>query len=164
MIPFAILAVGLTTAVLIDVRSRRIPNWLTALMAGAGLVMALGGVSGLTVTQAALGLVGGLVLMLPGHALGATGAGDVKLLAAVGTIVGPRVVFSAFLATAVVGGLFAVIVAVRRGRLHATLEGTRQLVASPSAAKETIEAPGRKNRFAYGPAIAVGTLVAVLMR
>ena len=45
MIPFTILAAGLTAAVLIDVRSRRIPNWLTALMAGAGLVMAVGGSS-----------------------------------------------------------------------------------------------------------------------
>ena len=164
MVALGVLAVGLTAAVLIDVQSRRIPNWLTALMAGAGFVMAVGGMSGLTLAQAALGLAAGLLLMLPGHALGATGAGDVKLMAAVGAILGPRVVFSAFLATAVAGGIFAVIVALRRGRLHATLQGTRQLVASPMAAKETIEAPGRSNRFAYGPAIAVGTLVAVLMR
>jgi prepilin peptidase CpaA len=120
--------------------------------------------SGLTLGQAALGLAAGLLLMLPGHALGATGAGDVKLMAAVGAILGPRTVFSAFVATAVAGGAFAVIVALQRGTLQATLQGTRQLVASPAAAKETIEAPGRFNRFAYGPAIAVGTLVAVLMR
>ncbi len=164
MIPLFVLAAGLVAAVFIDIRSRRIPNWLTALMAVAGLVMAVGGMSGLTVTQAVLGLAAGLLLMLPGHALGATGAGDVKLMAAIGAIVGPRMVFSAFLATAVAGGVFAVVVAFRRGRLQATLDGTRQLVASPSAAKETIEAPGRSNRFAYGPAIAVGTLVAVLMR
>ena len=59
-------------------------------MAGAGFVMAVGGMSGLTLTQAVLGLAAGLLLMLPGHALGATGAGDVKLMAAVGAIVGPR--------------------------------------------------------------------------
>jgi prepilin peptidase CpaA len=164
MMALSVLAAGLTAAVFIDVRSRRIPNWLTALMAGAGLVMAVGGMSGLTLGQAALGLAAGLLLMLPGHALGATGAGDVKLMAAVGAILGPRTVFSAFVATAVAGGAFAVIVALQRGTLQATLQGTRQLVASPAAAKETIEAPGRFNRFAYGPAIAVGTLVAVLMR
>jgi prepilin peptidase CpaA len=164
MIPLAILAAGLTAAVLIDVRSRRIPNWLTAVIACAGLLMAAGGISGLTLGQAALGLAVGLLLMLPGHALGATGAGDVKLMAAVGTILGPATVLTAFLATAVAGGVFAVIVALRRGRLHATLDGTRQLIASPTQGKHTIESAGRLNRFAYGPAIAVGTLVAVLMR
>ena len=118
----------------------------------------------LTVNDAVRGLEERLVLILCGHRWSANGENDVKLMAAIGAIVGPRMVFSAFLATAVAGGVFAVVVAFRRGRLQATLDGTRQLVASPSAAKETIEAPGRSNRFAYGPAIAVGTLVAVLMR
>ena len=164
MVSLAVLAAGLTAAVLIDIRSRRIPNWLTALIASAGFVMAVGGVSGLTLGQAALGCAAGLLLMLPGHALGATGAGDVKLMAAVGAILGPSMIVTAFLATALAGGAFAVIVAVRRGRLQATLAGTRQLIASPTQGKEAIESAGRSNRFAYGPAIAVGTLVAVLMR
>ena len=46
MIPLFVLAAGLVAAVFIDLRSRRIPNWLTALMAVAGLVMAVGGMSG----------------------------------------------------------------------------------------------------------------------
>jgi prepilin peptidase CpaA len=164
MAPLGVLAAGLAAAVLIDLRSRRIPNWLTASMAGAGLVMAVAGVSGLTLAQAALGLGAGLLLMLPGHALGATGAGDVKLMAAIGAIVGPSMVFSAFLATAVAGGVFAVVVALRRGRLHATLDGTRRLIASPTEGKQAVESAGKLNRFAYGPAIAVGTVIAVLMR
>jgi prepilin peptidase CpaA len=159
-----VLAAGLAAAVFIDMRSRRIPNWLTASMAVAGLIMAAAGISGLTLGQAALGLSLGLLLMLPGHALGATGAGDVKLMAAIGAILGPSMVFSAFLGTAVAGGIFAVIVAMRRGKLHATLDGTRQLIASPAQGKQTIESAGRLNRFAYGPAIAVGTLIAILMR
>ena len=164
MASLGVLAAGLVAAVLIDVRSRRIPNWLTASLAGAGFLMAVVGFSGLTLGQAALGFGLGLLLMLPGHALGATGAGDVKLMAAIGTILGPSMVFSAFLATAVAGGIFAVIVALRRGRLHATLDGTRQLIASPTQGKQAIESAGRSNRFAYGPAIAVGTLIAILMR
>jgi prepilin peptidase CpaA len=164
MIPFTILAAGLTAAVLIDVRSRRIPNWLTALMAGAGLVMALGGVSGLTVTQAALGLVGGLVLMLPGHALGATGAGDVKLMAAVGAIVGPAVVLKAFLFTAVAGGVLAVAVALRRRRFAVTLAGTARIIATPGDARREIRSAVPDSRFAYGPAIAVGSVLAALLK
>ncbi len=42
--------------------------------------------------------------MMPGHVLGATGAGDVKLMAAVGAIVGPAMVVTAFLFTAIAGG------------------------------------------------------------
>ena len=76
-----------------------------------------------------LGFVVGLALMMPGHVLGATGAGDVKLMAAVGAIVGPALVVTAFLFTAVAGGVLAVVVAARRRRLSATLAGTGRLVA-----------------------------------
>ena len=47
-----------------------------------------------------LGFVVGLALMLPGHVLGATGAGDVKLMAAIGSLVGPLLVVKAVLFTA----------------------------------------------------------------
>ena len=66
--------------------------------------------------------------------------------------------------TAIVGGIFAVAVALRRGRLMDTIAGTSQLVTAPSAAKVEIEAPARANRFAYGPAIAIGSLIAVLLK
>ena len=108
-------------------------------------------------------MLAGLLLMLPGHLLGATGAGDVKLMAAIGTVVGPGLVTRTFLYTAVAGGIFALAVAARRGLLAETLYGTQRLVTAPSAARQTIESPSRANRFAYGPAIAVGTLVALLV-
>ena len=50
--------------------------------------------------------------MLPGHALGATGAGDVKLMAAVGSLLGPLVIVNAVLFTAIAGGVLAVTVAI----------------------------------------------------
>ena len=62
--------------------------------------------------------------MLPGHALGATGAGDVKFMAAVGAIVGPALVVSAFLFTAVAGGVLALGGGSQAKRLAATLAGT----------------------------------------
>ena len=36
------------------------------------------------------GIAVGLAVMLPGHLIGATGAGDVKFFAALGTLLGPR--------------------------------------------------------------------------
>ena len=75
-----VLLLGLAAAVAIDVRSRRIPNWLTAAIAAGGLGIAAAG-GALTIRQAIVGAVVGLALMLPGHLIGATGAGDVKLMA-----------------------------------------------------------------------------------
>ena len=70
--------------------------------------------------------------MMPGHLLGATGAGDVKLMAAIGAIIGPALVISAFLFSAVAGGVLAVAVALRRRRLAVTLAGTGRLIAAPT--------------------------------
>jgi len=162
MAQIAVLALGLGAAVFTDVRTRRIPNWLTGAIAGAAFGLAFGG-GPVTPLRALLGLVVGLALMLPGHIIGATGAGDVKLMAAVGAVVGPDVIFRAFLYSAVAGGVLAVVVAVRRGRLGTTLQATTNLVTQPVHAKRAIEASDRANRFAYGPAIAVGTFFSLVV-
>ena len=107
----------------------------------------------------------GLALMLPGHVLGATGAGDVKLMAAVGAIVGPALVVRAFLYTAIAGGVLA-----RGGRDPATAarrdaRRNGRLMAAPAEAQEgdSSRRP-TSSRFAYGPAIAIGSVLAALMR
>jgi prepilin peptidase CpaA len=157
------LVAGLAAATVIDLRTRRIPNDLTAAMVGVGLGLAATGTSGITVAASFAGFFLGLLLMVPGYTLGATGAGDVKLMGAVGAIVGPTVVVSAFLFTAIAGGLLAIIVAAKRRRLGDTLKQTKALVAVPVAAPQRIRAADRASRFAYGPAIAVGSVVAALV-
>ena len=161
-VAFAALAAGVLAASVVDIRSRRIPNALTATMAGVGIGLAAAGVSGVSLGASLAGFALGLVLMLPGHAIGATGAGDVKLMAAIGAIVGPALVVSSFLFTAVAGGVLAIAVAIRRQRLGATLAGTGRLITAPSNAREAIKESGRSNQFAYGPAIAVGSLLAAI--
>jgi prepilin peptidase CpaA len=163
MVPFLALSLGLATAVVTDVRTRRIPNWLTGAIAGAGFGLAFGG-GGVSPSEAALGLALGLALMLPGHMIGATGAGDVKLMAAIGVFLGPSLVFRAFLYSALAGGVFALAIAARRGLLADTLLGTTQLVTAPAAGRDAIVEPTRRNRFAYGPAIAAGTLITLLVQ
>jgi prepilin peptidase CpaA len=145
----------------IDLRTRRVPNLATMSIAAAGFGMAVMNVSGLTLSRALAGCVLGLLLMLPGHVFGATGAGDVKLLAAMGTLLGPYGVLMAFLYTAIAGGILAFGVAARRKRLGGTINRVATLVRTGANAAE-IEAEGQNNRFAYAPAIAVGTLVAAL--
>jgi prepilin peptidase CpaA len=86
----------------------------------------------------------------------------VKLMAALGTWLGPSMIVKAFLYSAIAGGVFALIVAVRRRRLAATLRGAAQLVSAHASTKGTVEAADRDNRFPYAPAIAAGSVLAVL--
>lgn len=160
---FTALAAGVLVATVIDIRTRRIPNALTATMGCAGMALAAAGIGGMSLGAAVFGIVVGVALMLPGHMLGATGAGDVKLMAAVGAIVGPALVVKAVLFTAVAGGVLAIAVALRRRRLTTTLAGTARIIAAPAGARLEIEAAPQSSRFAYGPAIAVGSVLAALV-
>ena len=149
---------------MIDIRTRRIPNPLTAAMAGLGIGLAATGTSGISVAASFGGFFLGLLLMLPGYGFGATGAGDVKLMAAVGAIVGPPLVLSAFLFTSVAGGVLALVVAMQRHQLRATLAETGRLVTAPGAAPQQMRSASATRRFAYGPAIGIGSVIAVLIR
>lgn len=160
---FSALVAGALIASIVDIRTRKIPNALTATMAGIGLGLAATGISGLSVWASMAGFALGLALMMPGHLLGATGAGDVKLMAAVGAVVGPATVITAFLFAAVAGGVLAVVIAARRRRLGATIARTGRLITAPADAKQEIRSASGAHRFAYGPAIAVGSVLAGLI-
>ena len=155
------LAVGTVTAAAIDLRTRRVPNALTISLAAVGIVTAAAGFGHVDTWAALTGCAVGLLLMLPGHVFGATGAGDVKLFAAAGALLGPAMAVRAFLFTAVAGGSIALLVAIGRRRLGVTLRRTVSLVSTPRGTAAEIER-AVDNRFAYAPAIAVGTLVAAL--
>ncbi len=155
--------VASSAAAAIDVRTGKIPNRLTAGVAGMGLALTAAGLTGHSVAAAAIGGVLGFVMMLPGHVLGGTGAGDVKLVAALGTLLGPAGVFMAVLYGAVAGGVLAAGHALHRRRLATTLSRTARLVAAPVEAKRVIDGAAVHSRFAYGPAIAIGAIAAALL-
>ena len=146
----------------VDLRTRRVPNWLTLAITGVGISLAAGHLTPVTVAGALGGFAVGLLLMLPGHIVGATGAGDVKLFAALGALMGPTSIGVAFVYTAILGGVLALLVAIHRGRLQDTLQETATLVMTGGANVAQIERPTTDNRFAYAPAIAVGTIVAAM--
>jgi len=157
----AVAAAGVAAAA-IDLRTRRVPNALSAGVAAAGLAIAALRLGTVTIPAAALGCAAGLLLMLPGYVFGATGAGDVKLFAALGTLVGPAGIVMGFFYTAIAGGLMAVGVAVTRASLGTTLGRVGALIATRGANATEIERPEHDNRFAYAPAIAVGVMAAAL--
>jgi prepilin peptidase CpaA len=156
----AVIGSGLSSA-LVDLYTRRIPNPLTLAVAASGLLLAMLHLGAVSVSQALLGFAVGLVLMLPGHLIGATGAGDVKLFAAIGTLLGPSGIVVAFLYTALAGGVLAIVIAARRRLLLTTVRRAATLVRTAGANAGDIER-AVINRFAYAPAIAVGALAAAL--
>ena len=155
-----ILTAGVGAATVIDLRTRRIPNALTASLAGAGLLLAATGLGRIGVIAALAGGLAGVLLMLPGHIFGGTGGGDVKLLGAVGTLLGPGDTFRACLVAMIAGAVLAVIVAVRRGRLRQSVGRSIELVTTAGGNVAQIDDPRANSRFAYAPAIAVGAFVA----
>ena len=126
----ALLCAGIASV--FDVRTRRIPNWLTA---GSILIalclQALRGWDGFGLSLLA-GLLGGGVIFLFFIA-GGMGAGDVKLMAAVCCFTGLRSLPTVLLATALFGAFFAVILAWRNGRMHQTLSNTLELLEHHSS-------------------------------
>ena len=160
-IAIAVVAGGGGAGAAIDLWTRRLPNALTCSIAAIGCLLAAAGASGVTIGEALLGFAIGMALMLPGHVIGATGAGDVKLFAAIGTLLGPSRIGMAFLYTAIAGGALAVLIAMQRRRLAETVERTAALIRTRGSNVDEIEhAAG--NRFAYAPAIAAGALAAAL--
>ena len=163
----AIIVAGI--ACFTDLRSRRISNRLviTGLAAGCFLNTLRGGVASLGWSLA--GALFGLAIFLPFFALGGMGAGDVKLLACLGSILGPKDLLSVALVGALVGGVMALAVAAINGRLRATLKGIVELFAfwisgglRPSPVLN-LGNPGAL-KIPYAVPVAAGTLAVLLSR
>ena len=130
LISTAVLSAGVAS--FFDVRTRRIPNWLTA---GSILIalwlQAMRGWEGFGLALLA-GLLGGGVIFLFFIA-GGMGAGDVKLMAAVCCFTGLRLLPTLLIATALSGAVFAIVVAWHKGRMHQTLTNTLELLEHHSS-------------------------------
>ena len=161
-IVLTVIVLGTVLAAAIDLRTWRVPNAVTVSLAAAGVLLAVAGLGRVGPVASLLGLGVGCALMLPGHLFGGTGAGDVKLFAAVGTLLGPAGILSAFLYTAIAGGILALLVALRRRRGRQTFNRVARFIANTAGSKAAIEHPSAGNRFAYAPAIAVGAIFAAM--
>lgn len=162
LIPAFWLAGTLLVATFTDVTTHRIPNTLLAPALSVAVLAsaAIGGYEGLFMTLSGLGV--GLAMMLPLYAIGAMGAGDVKLLGVAGAFLGPHGALIAGVMTFIAGAVFGLLwLAWRVARpgfnyLYAALTKTHNRAVFVAAANDS-----RHNRFAYAPAIAAGALFAV---
>jgi prepilin peptidase CpaA len=161
-IPTLAAAVAVTAAIT-DVRDRRIPNRLTysAMVAGLVLQVAVHGWHGLLLGMGGALLFGGLFLVF--HLIRAMGAGDVKLAAALGCIIGPAASWQVMFATAVAGGALAILVMVFTGRVLKTLRSTLAIAGFHAVhglrthPEVNLDNPATV-RLPYGLAFAAGTL------
>ncbi|HEY3731863.1 MAG TPA: A24 family peptidase [Steroidobacteraceae bacterium] len=155
-----LLAGILSVAVYSDMQWHRIPNWLslTALIAGLGLQTLVGATHGLI--AGLLGTLVGLACFAPFFLLRGMGAGDVKLLAAVGSFMGPQGAFYAALASLLAGGAGALAyVAWRVGRA-ATSTLIRDGLAAVSASAFIAAKSAQRDRLPFALPIAIGSIAA----
>jgi len=158
-----VLAVALV-ACATDLRSRRIPNLLTFGSAAAAIVFhgLSGGTDGLLAAGSGW-LLGVAIFFLP-FALGGMGAGDVKLLAALGAWLGPSMTIWLALYTGVAGGIAALVVALLCGYLGTALRNIWLLMAHWRVSGlrplgDVSLAEGSGPRLAYAVPIFIGTVV-----
>jgi len=156
---FLLLILG--TAIVLDLRWRIIPNWLTgpSILLGLGLHTLMNQMTGFvfSLEGAALGL--GLFVIL--YMCSWMGAGDVKLFAAVGSFLGPAQTISAAMAIALVGGLVALVVlGFHQGwrRMGLWLWSYLQALVLTGSVQRSTPAQGAAPKVPYAVAIGLGTI------
>lgn len=169
IVPACLMIATATLAAVTDIRARRIPNVLVvgAFLAGLVVNTALGGLDGLMRAAAGAGLA--MLVYFPLFLLRGMGAGDVKLMMAVGAVAGPRAWFWILVMSSVTGAAAGLILALAKGRLRATLINTgfivRQLLSfrNPAVSREelSVHSAGAL-RLPHGVAIAFAVWVVAL--
>jgi len=149
--PLWLLSAAMILAAVIDGWKLKVPNWLTfpLIVSGwlFGLVHNCGGLAdtgsgGIGASLAGTAL--GFALLLPIYAIGGMGAGDVKMQMGFGSWIGAifgispglGIIFYAFCAAVIIGGVMAVIMIAIRGQYQSNLQNTREIVG------DLFKAPG----------------------
>ena len=152
-----------------DVATSRIPNAVTLSAAALAILFHAFSPAGSGAWLSLAGLATGLAVFFPLFALRAMGAGDVKLMAALGAWIGWKSIVFVALYGSVAGGVFAVLVGLRRRYLRQAfsnlkmlatywwVEGVKPFPALTLEAKDGVRLP-------YALAIAAGLAVTVWQR
>jgi prepilin peptidase CpaA len=147
-----------------DVRYRRIPNAfvLATLAAGVAINGMFAGLPGIAASLAGCVLGFGLMFML--HVFGAMGAGDVKLFAAIGAVIGAGLVIPTFIVVILTGGVLAVVSMIRAGMVMTTMHRVLQIFVGmlPGWEMPKFAVPtDRRHTLPYGVAITMGSIISM---
>ena len=149
-----------------DIPYRRIPNWITAagVLVGVALNAFLYGWPGVQTSLAGLAVGFGAYFIL--YAMRAIGAGDVKLMAAIGAMVGWQDWVGIFIVTAILGGFASMALIAKRGRVKKTLWNVGFVLTEMKSGRaaylsneELDVRSGKAVGLPHAAVIAVGTLV-----
>jgi len=143
--------------------THRIPNWLTVsgLLAGIALNSTVAGLRGTLMALEGAGL--GFLILVPLVYMRALGAGDLKLVTAVGAFLGPTLLWLVLLGSILVAGVIAIILVVRARRVRETLRNLGFLIVSlltlgfRSYPEISLDNP-RLLKLPFGVAVAIGTI------
>jgi prepilin peptidase CpaA len=156
-------------AAVVDVRTKRIPNILTfgGALCACLLQWATDGTRGLALSVA--GALIGAVIFLPFFALGGMGAGDVKLVGAIGACLGPLGALHVAFGAAVAGGVLAILMTLRSGYFGTSVANLGRLIAfwrthGFTPLPDLTLSEGSGPRLAYAVPILIGTLGALWFR
>jgi prepilin peptidase CpaA len=159
------LEVLVIVAAIWDIRTRRIPNWLTltGVLLGVALNTFLFEINGLWFSLKGLGLAFGVYFLL--YLLRAMGAGDVKLMAAVGAAAGWENWLGILVLTSIAGAVAGLLLVAFKGRLRKTLDNLGLIIFSLGRGRAPYkESPeldvgsDKALRLPHGALIAIGTL------
>jgi prepilin peptidase CpaA len=161
------LPVLLLSASILDLLYSKIPNILNyPFMAGGVLHHAyMRGMEGLIFSLEGLGL--GIILLLFFYLAGGMGAGDVKLMGAIGSLLGPAGVLKAFLISAIIGGCYAILLIVIYGKSREYMDkfvlSFKYFCYMRKAGVAPPQETGAVPRMRYGVAVAIGTALSVFV-
>lgn len=148
-----------------DIRYRRIPNSLVLPLLLSGLLLGFltAGVPGLIAS--AQGLLLGFGLMLLPHLLGALGAGDVKLFAALSAVLGMPLVLPTFVIVLVTGAVLALASTLYTGTARVTGERVLLILGGMASGLGIPRFPvptDKRQTLPYGVAISLGSLLSLV--
>ncbi|MGG2025714.1 A24 family peptidase [Gottfriedia sp. S16(2024)] len=166
MIIKTVLAIVLLISLITDIRNRKILNIVTlpAIFFGFIYYTITLGFDGLIFSSK--GFLAGLGFLIIPYLLGGMGAGDVKLMAAIGALMGTIFTFYAFIYTAVIGGIIGIILIIKRRGAWNSIKSLFYTLAfqnSNLGFKLTNQDNQTKILFPYGVPIVLGTICATVL-
>jgi prepilin peptidase CpaA len=162
IIIYLILSVCILIASIYDATTKKIPNWISLTIIVSGLSWNAFSAEGLGLKDSGSGLIVGLLLMLPGYVLGSMGAGDTKLMAAIGSVAGFDKVLDVVFYSYMVMFVMAIFFIIVKGDLFKLLLRYKALLFGLFAGILSYQKPDNSEaagqRLPLAPAISLATL------
>jgi prepilin peptidase CpaA len=169
-LPLVIVFIGAMIAAVTDVWKFKVYNLLTLPLLASGLAYHV--IWGEGLASSALGMLFGFGILIVLHVLGGVGAGDVKLMAAIGAWLGIETTFYVFIASALAAGVYSMVLMAFSGRISEHLVNLQILVyrlmslgkylgADDRMEAEVNRADRRRRVIPFGAMVAVGFVAAI---